>query len=117
MSVLTDVLSSPYRRARQTTERVLDQMRRRGQTPNLVHDERLREAEFGVLDRLTRQGIREKPRSLEKERDRPHCSQGVRKFRMPRISRAAKRRRLGRMTYGGAPLAPLRTLNRVTRPC
>jgi broad specificity phosphatase PhoE len=64
----TDVLSSPYRRARQTAERVLEQMRRHGETPNLVVDERLREKEFGVLDRLTRQGIREKFADLDLQR-------------------------------------------------
>ena len=52
----TAVLSSPYLRARQTA----DAVRRVGglhRTATTVLDERLREKEFGVLDRLTRQGI------------------------------------------------------------
>lgn len=53
----TVVLTSPYLRARQTAERVLA---RAGLEPNervLVVDERLREKEFGILDRLTKIGI------------------------------------------------------------
>lgn len=53
------VLSSPYLRARQTA----DLMRAAGglvaDAPAMVVDERLREREFGILDRLTTAGIRE----------------------------------------------------------
>ncbi len=45
------VLTSPYLRARQTAERVA------GPALALTVDERLREREFGILDRLTRAGI------------------------------------------------------------
>src|SRR5206468_10288252 len=51
------LLVSPYLRARQTAERIRLQG---GLTPDPVGpiaDERLREKEFGVLDRLTRLGI------------------------------------------------------------
>jgi probable phosphoglycerate mutase len=51
------VLTSPYVRAMQTAQRIIDSGRL-GRGP-LVHvaDERLREKEFGTLDRLTRAGI------------------------------------------------------------
>ncbi len=51
------LLVSPYSRARQTAQRVVD---RGGLCPDAdrpLADERLREKEFGVLDRLTRLGI------------------------------------------------------------
>jgi broad specificity phosphatase PhoE len=47
------VLASPYLRARRTAEIVAAEARIHG----LVIDERLREREFGVFDRLTRRGI------------------------------------------------------------
>src|SRR4051812_35240039 len=52
----TSILSSPYFRARQTAKCVVDAG---GVEPNAktVIDERLREKEFGILDRLTRVGI------------------------------------------------------------
>src|SRR5689334_12660448 len=52
----TTVLTSPYVRARQTTDRVA---RAGGLHPDVCIevDERLREKEFGILDRLTRAGI------------------------------------------------------------
>jgi broad specificity phosphatase PhoE len=46
-------LASPYMRAEQTARLAL------GDATNLVLDERLREREFGILDRLTRAGITE----------------------------------------------------------
>ncbi|MDB4908627.1 MAG: putative phosphoglycerate mutase [Gemmatimonadetes bacterium] len=55
----TAVLSSTYLRARQTAEQVIQ----RGGTHRdaaLVLDERLREKEFGILDRLTRLGIEQR---------------------------------------------------------
>lgn len=53
------VLTSPYVRARQTARAVCDAG---GAAPGArtVIDERLREKEFGVLDRLTRRGIEER---------------------------------------------------------
>jgi broad specificity phosphatase PhoE len=55
----TTVLTSPYRRALQTTDAVRGAG---GLHPDvcLEVDERLREKEFGVLDRLTREGIRQR---------------------------------------------------------
>jgi len=50
----TVVLASPYVRARQTAERAVA---RSGLDLEVVLDERLREREFGVLDRLTHKGI------------------------------------------------------------
>lgn len=55
----TTVLTSPYLRARQTTEAI----RNEGglhPDPCTEVDERLREKEFGILDRLTRAGIIER---------------------------------------------------------
>jgi len=59
------VLCSPYVRAAQTAARVLSAFAPPGGGadvggPRLVLDERLREKEFGILDRLTRTGIRAK---------------------------------------------------------
>jgi broad specificity phosphatase PhoE len=63
------VLCSPYQRARQTAQAVLDEMQRRhGKAPPLVLDERLREKEFGILDRLTRHGIRARYPELDQQR-------------------------------------------------
>jgi 2,3-bisphosphoglycerate-dependent phosphoglycerate mutase len=62
------VLSSPYVRAHQTGEAVC---RAGGVVPGakpLVVDERLREREFGVFDRLTAVGIREKYPELAEHR-------------------------------------------------
>jgi probable phosphoglycerate mutase len=51
------VLSSPYARARRTAELICAGESWAGHAPKLVIDERLREKEFGILDRLTRLGI------------------------------------------------------------
>lgn len=53
------VLTSPYRRALRTAELVVDAGRLPVERSDFVVDERLREKEFGVLDRLTRSGITE----------------------------------------------------------
>jgi 2,3-bisphosphoglycerate-dependent phosphoglycerate mutase len=55
----TTVLTSPYVRARQTAAHICDAG---GVHPGAVHhvDERLREREFGILDRLTSVGITER---------------------------------------------------------
>ena len=51
------VLASPYVRARRTAEIVRDRAGLDTDAVSFVFDERLREKEFGVLDRLTRVGI------------------------------------------------------------
>jgi broad specificity phosphatase PhoE len=71
------VLSSPYVRARQTGDRVLAALRARGTETGgnadagaiaCVRDERLREKEFGILDRLTPLGIRARYPDLAEQR-------------------------------------------------
>jgi broad specificity phosphatase PhoE len=59
------VLHSPYVRARQTAERVLAAA---GLNGPCRQDERLREKEFGILDRLTGEGIRAKFPELAEQR-------------------------------------------------
>jgi broad specificity phosphatase PhoE len=55
------VYTSPYVRARETASRALEEAGLVVERDvNLVVDERLREREFGILDRLTRKGIAEK---------------------------------------------------------
>ena len=51
------VLCSPYRRARQTAQLVIEEARLDTDAAGCITDERLREKEFGILDRLTRHGI------------------------------------------------------------
>ena len=53
------ILSSPYLRARQTAEAICGAGGLSGPS-RLVIDERLREREFGIFDRLTRVGIQQK---------------------------------------------------------
>jgi broad specificity phosphatase PhoE len=53
------VLSSPYVRARETTRLLMEAARLDARGVRLRVDERLREKEFGILDRLTVLGIRE----------------------------------------------------------
>ncbi|TXM88409.1 histidine phosphatase family protein, partial [Methylobacterium sp. WL122] len=50
-------LASPYRRAVQTAEAIRASGALAAGAPPLLVDERLREKEFGILDRLTRAGI------------------------------------------------------------
>jgi probable phosphoglycerate mutase len=54
------ILSSPYVRARQTAEIICDQGALSGAAARTIVDERLREREFGIFDRLTTVGIRER---------------------------------------------------------
>jgi broad specificity phosphatase PhoE len=54
------VLASPYVRARQTALAICDAGGVAAGTKGIVIDERLREREFGILDRLTSAGIRKK---------------------------------------------------------
>jgi len=61
------VLFSPYARARATAQAVLDTLDRR-ELLAVVADERLREKEFGILDRLTPLGIRDKYPELAEQR-------------------------------------------------
>jgi len=63
----TVVLASPYERARRTAQLVLEHA---GITDDatLIVDERLREKEFGILDRLTIHGIRQKYPELHEQR-------------------------------------------------
>ena len=54
------ILSSPYIRARQTAEIICKQGALSGGEAKSIIDERLREREFGIFDRLTTLGIRQK---------------------------------------------------------
>ena len=58
----TVVISSPYVRARQTTDiiRSLASFEYASEAASLVVDERFREKEFGILDGLTRYGIQDR---------------------------------------------------------
>jgi broad specificity phosphatase PhoE len=60
------VMSSPYKRSRQTANAVMAGLDREDDA--VVVDERLREKEFGVLDRYTRYGIRQKFPELAEQR-------------------------------------------------
>lgn len=62
------VLASPYVRAMQTSRRLLAAAGIDDEEVNLVCDERLREKEFGILDRLTVHGIRQKYPELAEQR-------------------------------------------------
>lgn len=55
----TVVLSSPYVRARATAQLTLDTAGAADEGTTLIADERLREKEFGILDRLTKAGIKQ----------------------------------------------------------
>ena len=56
----TVVLSSPYLRAQQTAEILIRMTESENRILKISHDERLREKEFGILDRLTRTGIEQR---------------------------------------------------------
>jgi broad specificity phosphatase PhoE len=56
----TVVLSSPYLRARETARLAIETAGIPREELSFITDERLREKEFGILDRLTRVGIQEK---------------------------------------------------------
>jgi broad specificity phosphatase PhoE len=62
----TLVMSSPYKRSRQTADAVRAAQER--DAAAVVLDERLREKEFGVLDRYTRHGIHQKFPDLAEQR-------------------------------------------------
>jgi len=63
----TVVLYSPYVRARETAQAVLARLDRENLV-SVVADERLREKEFGILDRLTVHGIASKYPELHEQR-------------------------------------------------
>src|SRR5215208_6778574 len=62
------VLCSPYVRARATAELVLHSSGTNRDEIAFIADERLREKEFGILDRLTHLGIRQKYPELSEQR-------------------------------------------------
>ncbi|MEJ7686790.1 MAG: histidine phosphatase family protein [Variovorax sp.] len=62
------ILCSPYLRARETARLVAEHGRLAGSAVTLRIDERLREKEFGILDRLTKFGIGEKHPELNEQR-------------------------------------------------
>jgi len=64
----TVILSSPYLRARATAQIILDSGGVDRDNVTFAMDERLREKEFGILDRLTRFGIQEKYPELSEQR-------------------------------------------------
>ena len=64
----TIVLSSPYVRAVETTRLLLDAADGDTRALPIQRDERLREKEFGALDRLTKFGIRQKYPDLAEQR-------------------------------------------------
>jgi broad specificity phosphatase PhoE len=63
------ILSSPYVRARETARLLMQEAGlQHGRDVRLRLDERLREKEFGILDRLTKHGIRERYPELHEQR-------------------------------------------------
>lgn len=64
----TVVLSSPYVRAEATTQLILESAGMAAEGVTWQADERLREKEFGVLDRLTKFGIEQKYPELAEQR-------------------------------------------------
>src|ERR1700687_1231993 len=64
----TVVLSSPYVRARETTQLILESAGIASDRLAWQADERLREKEFGVLDRLTKFGISQRFPELAEQR-------------------------------------------------
>jgi broad specificity phosphatase PhoE len=64
----TVVLCSPYVRAFETAQLVLAESGLDTASPTVQRDERLREKEFGALDRLTKIGIRQKYPELAEQR-------------------------------------------------
>jgi broad specificity phosphatase PhoE len=62
------ILCSPYVRARETAKLLMESARFTPDSLRLRVDERLREKEFGILDRLTHFGIRQKYPELGEQR-------------------------------------------------
>jgi broad specificity phosphatase PhoE len=65
----TVVLTSPYLRARHTANIIIEGIHHHESIHTFLCDERLREKEFGVLDRLTRHGIALKHPELHEQRE------------------------------------------------
>jgi broad specificity phosphatase PhoE len=65
----TVVLSSPYVRAWHTSQIILEALGESKCLHTFISDERLREKEFGILDRLTRFGIAQKHPDLYDQRE------------------------------------------------
>jgi broad specificity phosphatase PhoE len=65
----TVVLSSPYLRAWHTAQIILEGIGEADCLHTFISDERLREKEFGILDRLTRFGIAQKHPDLYDQRE------------------------------------------------
>ena len=63
------VLASPYVRARQTAKAICEAKGVVGDARPPIVDERLREREFGIFDRLTTAGVREKYPELAEQRN------------------------------------------------
>jgi broad specificity phosphatase PhoE len=64
----TVILTSPYARARATAQHIVDYAGIDRDDVLVIVDERLREKEFGILDRLTRHGIVQKYPELGEQR-------------------------------------------------
>ncbi|MCC2658389.1 MAG: phosphoglycerate mutase [Panacagrimonas sp.] len=64
------ILVSPYVRAQQTAKAIADALGLPAKAPTMLIDERLREKEFGILDRYTVHGIRSKYPELDELRRR-----------------------------------------------
>ncbi|MDM0116948.1 histidine phosphatase family protein [Variovorax sp. J22R133] len=62
------ILCSPYERAQQTARLIAEGARMARSVARLRIDERLREKEFGILDRLTKLGIQQKHPELNDQR-------------------------------------------------
>jgi broad specificity phosphatase PhoE len=62
------ILFSPYLRARETAQRIVVKAGMSDASVTFIADERLREKEFGILDRLTRHGIIQKYPELGEQR-------------------------------------------------
>jgi broad specificity phosphatase PhoE len=62
------VLSSPYVRARDTARLILQEAAIPPERVTVIYDERLREKEFGIFDRLTRHGIARNFPALHEQR-------------------------------------------------
>jgi broad specificity phosphatase PhoE len=62
------IFSSPYMRTLQTSQHISEQL---AAVPRIVLEERIREIEFGILDGLTHQGVRERypDESARRERE------------------------------------------------
>jgi len=62
------ILCSPYLRAQETARLLAQSAHPVGESPKLRIDERLREKEFGILDRLTKLGIQQQQPALDAQR-------------------------------------------------